>query len=229
MRLRDQPMIRINRGSAPQALSTSKSPRRFACRSVVSDLHAMQHGKCCYCEQRIAGATLGKHVEHYRPQSLFPCLRNNWRNLLLSCADCNGAKSNRFPVTFLASPLILDPSDPKLNPEDHIEFNVGRDQLLKRKVFARARISSLEGQYTIKLTRLNRTYLLQNRGERLDHIWCYYIALLTETARLSNGSGCKHKLNRAKQRLREFAHPTSNYAGVARSFARVRQLWKHGV
>ena len=91
-----------------------------------------QHGKCCYCEKWEERA--GNDVEHYRPKSIYWWLTFTWTNLMYACEQCNSKKSARFgllsgerlkpeaaaPGTEV--PLLLDPSDTRLNPVEHIEF-----------------------------------------------------------------------------------------------------------
>lgn len=56
----------------------------------------MQHGKCCYCEQKIPKEGHQKAVEHFKPKSIFKYFINDWDNLLLACPQCNGKKSDKF-------------------------------------------------------------------------------------------------------------------------------------
>ncbi len=91
-------MIKIRRTPCP-AILLGKTPEgtHYNKTEVVSALWAMQHGKCCYCERRLPETGHLKAVEHFRPKSVFPELRNEWRNLLLACSQCNGQKADKFP------------------------------------------------------------------------------------------------------------------------------------
>ena len=111
-------MIRISRPAAPTELSTLMSADRFRHPHVVAALYAMQHGKCCYCEAYIPDWGTGKQVEHFRPQSAFRALINEWSNLLLACATCNSSKGDAFPTAldWTGTPFLLDPSNPELDP-----------------------------------------------------------------------------------------------------------------
>ncbi|HVY06512.1 MAG TPA: HNH endonuclease [Burkholderiales bacterium] len=55
--------------------------------------------QCVYCA--IAEASFGGirnfHVEHYRPKSRFPALRNSYPNLFFACAICNTFKGDDWP------------------------------------------------------------------------------------------------------------------------------------
>ena len=133
-------MISINRGDCPEKLAGGSSAQdRYAHREVVDALHLMQYGKCCYCELEISDEGHGKAVEHFAPKAVFEGRRNDWENLLLACAQCNGKKSDDFPVEMLTdeldepkvmyltkptsgTPLVINPSDPSIDPEAHLDF-----------------------------------------------------------------------------------------------------------
>ena len=126
-------MIRIVRAATPSVLLTSSSPTRYKDAKVIEALWVkdakviealwvMQHEKCCYCEGYIPVSGAAKEVEHFRPQSKFLDLVNDWNNLLLACRACNNKKRANFPTTTSGDPLLLDPSDPLTDPQDHIEF-----------------------------------------------------------------------------------------------------------
>ncbi|MCB1391059.1 MAG: hypothetical protein KDK12_18245 [Rhodobacteraceae bacterium] len=73
---------------------------------VRDALRVMHHGKCAYCESKIAG-TQDTDVEHYRPKGGvseadeagiahpgYWWLAMVWENLVLSCQHCNQTRSN---------------------------------------------------------------------------------------------------------------------------------------
>jgi len=79
-------------------------------------LSAVFHGKCAYCESRMAHVQ-HPHIEHYRPKgrSEFEKFLFLWTNWLLSCGRCNDSKWRHFPM--LGSlPCLLDPTvdDPEM-------------------------------------------------------------------------------------------------------------------
>ena len=110
--------------ASTQRSVVSSANERYRHGDVVDALLQMQHAKCCYCEIYIADSGVGKQVEHFRPQSQFRNLRYSWDNLLLACAECNHAKSDQFPEFETGGAVLLDPSDPDTDPEDHIGFIV---------------------------------------------------------------------------------------------------------
>jgi len=120
-------MIQIKRSECPRLLSQDSrwdSPRCKA--EVVDALYKMQHGKCCYCEKKIAQGGHEQAVDHFRPKApdKFPELENTWTNMLHACSCCNGKKANNFPTDSNGNALLIDPADPAVDPEDHLGFNV---------------------------------------------------------------------------------------------------------
>lgn len=75
---------------------------------VSEELEKVFGTKCAYCESRF-GAVTPKDVEHYRPKSevlhqsssviapAYYWLAGDWSNLLVSCVDCNRARSHMVP------------------------------------------------------------------------------------------------------------------------------------
>lgn len=77
----------------------------YGLRPVREALQEMFHGKCAYCESKIAG-TQDTDVEHYRPKKGvteaddagvahpgYWWLAMRWENLVLSCQHCNQSRS----------------------------------------------------------------------------------------------------------------------------------------
>ena len=109
-------MIKIERGPCPPILEDSPATgKRYQLPSVKNALSAMQHGKCCYCETKLVKYI--QDVEHFRPKEQYPKLANTWENLLRACRPCNGTKGDSFPAREDNQPLLLDPSDPNIDPE----------------------------------------------------------------------------------------------------------------
>ena len=106
---------------------------------VRQNLFRLYNYKCAYCEKKIIE---GGEIDHYRPQSLYQWLINDWTNLLPACSVCNKKKSNNFP---LRNKRIVNPpqnlnlyylqriEDPLLlNPEyDNVEEHFIFYQLVK--------------------------------------------------------------------------------------------------
>ena len=232
-------VIRINRTMpGPSVLSTSRDRTRYRSDDVVQALLLMQHQKCCYCEMFISDSGSGKQVEHFRPKSVFKELEYDWNNLLLACADCNGAKSDMFPISWNGEPLLVDPADPALDPEDHIEFVVKEQTTAQPSNsvaielplgLAVARNSSPLGQETIRVLQLWRPHHIKRRRGILDTLRLSYTSLLTERKRISLGNGDAKQMNKAKGMLQEAIGSDKAYAGLARAFARGHGLERLGI
>lgn len=55
---------------------------------------AVQGGRCCYCRGELIGSRGGRPVEHVLPRSYYPQFSLCFWNLAVSCARCNGIKTN---------------------------------------------------------------------------------------------------------------------------------------
>ena len=83
----------------------------YAAKSVKNALLRAQHGKCCFCESKVAHISYGD-VEHYRPKAGYRqspddplgrpgyyWLAYDWSNLLFCCQLCNQRfKRSLFPL-----------------------------------------------------------------------------------------------------------------------------------
>ena len=178
-------MIKIERCECPDVLE--KSPvegNRYRNKGVVNKLWEMQYGKCCYCEQKIPSEGHSKAVEHFKPKSTFRYLRNDWKNLLLTCPQCNGKKSDKFPVELTdesretkviylqtesdAEPLIIDPSNPNIDPQEHIDFIV--DDIDNELGLIIARNNSELGKLTIDVVDLYNKFHTGNRRDSYEDL-----------------------------------------------------------
>ena len=232
-------MIQIKRTSpAPSVLSTSSAQDRYNRHRVVQTLYSMQHGKCCYCEDYIPDSGRGKEVEHFRPRAKFPHLTYDWNNLLLACTACNGAKSDQFPMSPSGDPLLLDPSDPVVDPEDHVSFVVqdagaiGRGSPVSLETtlgLAIPRGGSPFGKETIRTIKLSRSHHVKKRRDTLRSLgWCY-LELLDAIKKASKGHGSASKVEALKDELRNFVGGDKAYASLARAFVRQHRLARFGV
>lgn len=142
-----------------------------------------QHKKCCYCEKWDESSY--NDVEHYRPKSVYWWLTFTWTNLLFACKQCNGSeKRAQFnlhsgkplqpeePAPGNEVPLLLDPSDTRINPVEHIEF-VWKERLIggPKRWVADARNGSLYGNESVVVYGLNRDDLFELRdGHVRKHV-----------------------------------------------------------
>lgn len=223
-------MITIQRTTIPTVLSTSRAHDRYRNPKVVKSLWLMQHKKCCYCETYIPDYGPNKQVEHFRPQSRYENLKNEWDNLLLSCGTCNNSKLDAFPTTLSGDPLLLDPSDSSIEPEEHIGFAVGDKHDIKLPLgLAVCRNGSKRGAQTIQTIRLHNEYYVRLRARLLNQMWWDYYRLRTELEKQRAGCGNLVEIARLKRSLRNRMDDDQEHAAAARAFCRKMNLEKHGV
>ncbi len=79
----------INKATTPQPTIGKYSDWKY-------NLAIEGYNQCVYCSIKDAqlGGFYNFHVEHYKPKSLFPHLKNTITNLFYSCPICNIFKSN---------------------------------------------------------------------------------------------------------------------------------------
>ncbi len=188
-------MIRIERAAEPPALGPLRSHRLAAARLaldagkaidftgygvVKAELFAMQHNKCCYCEKLQEQAKY-RDVEHYRPKAIYWWLAWTWDNLLFACVDCNREyKRDQFPLASGSTrldaghappgaeqPLVLDPSDPTLDPTQEIEFR--RDRVHGNERWKPYGLTP-RGTQTIEVCGLDRPGLLTHYTYHVNHV-----------------------------------------------------------
>lgn len=225
-------MIRIERACCPDSLKHGRGTR-YNKHDIVATLYAMQHGKCCYCEQKIPEEGHGKAVEHFHPKGTFRELKNAWPNLLLACAQCNGKKSDLFPIELTrrsdhpkvlfrgarrGRALLIDPSDPHdEDPEAHIRFEVDDNQEDRGNVAERD--SSRRGRATIDITGIFGTYYVHRRREHLDKLLQMYCLLLQAV-----DAGHVDEARSIRNLLVACGHSRGEFAALSREFARWKRI-----
>ncbi len=204
--------------------------------SVKAALRKAQHDKCAFCESRFSHVGYGD-VEHFRPKAGYNqragapltspgyyWLAYDWNNLFLSCQLCNQRfKRNLFPLEDPAGraashhhrrrvsserPLLLDPG--KDDPSRFVTFDAA---------IARAIDDNRRGRTTIEVFGLNRTELIEMRGDRLD------VALeMAELRRvlLTLPIAQRHpelaaQLNKLSARLQALKTDSAEYAAMTRA------------
>lgn len=113
-------------------------------------LEKEQGNVCCYCEKRITSDIKDSHIEHIRPKSKYPKLKNNYDNLAASCqiiGRCGKAKRDTFNENFIV------PTEE--NPGDHLTYSANGE--------IRAIDNNKKGNETIKILNLNAVSLVQAR------------------------------------------------------------------
>jgi len=192
----------------------------------------MQRKKCCYCEAYIPEEGHLKAVEHFRPQSVYSNLMNDWPNLLLACAQCNGKKSDKFPRQLpdgtnvirdksgrRTRTLLINPSDDEeVDPEDHLDFVVSYKELAILGLI-RPKNGSRRGDATIQTTGLFKSFHTARHKKLIQRLQI----LLVEMDRANDQNDQMH-LQELKRRFRSELSAGSEFAAVARTFAREHQL-----
>lgn len=158
----------------------------FFNRSFRTDLVDSFRGKCAFCESDISSDfdfSDDLRVSHLRPYSYldeegvdkdyYLWLAFEWQNLYASCAACDKAKRDRFPVRGMRAPflasyvdtnrqekrLLVDPCQDA--PEKHISFRMnGTVEALTE-----------QGYTTINVFNLNREQLIQDRRNRIHEMF----------------------------------------------------------
>ena len=195
----------------------------------VKDLLVEMHcSKCCYCEKRHRTRAY-LHIEHFRPKAGFRQARRQekdelpgyywlaycWRNLLLSCHDCNSVhKRTFFP---LSNPkrrarthhdditrehlVFINPAEE--DPRDHIRFD---DDLPKG--------TSRRGLVTVVRLCLRRVELREDRLALLRQIETYQDILklpAEDPAVAKLQASAREFIEAAKQRDAEFSSMVIDY------------------
>ncbi|ABB73430.1 TIGR02646 family protein [Nitrosospira multiformis ATCC 25196] len=157
--------------------------------------------KCAYCESKISHVDYGD-VEHLLPKSKFPQLRYSYENLTYTCSVCNTKKGDFFD----AQTPLLNPYKDK--PEDHlmavgsmIFFIPGSDR----------------GLVTQKRLALNRSNLVERRGERLESV----ATLIDQIARTKTSAIREVLLHE----LKEECEASEEYAFVVRTYVEAVLPW----
>ncbi len=207
---------------------------------VKQCLSVAQHNKCGYCEVRI----ISEHgdVEHFRPKASvrqgkdqpkqspgYFWLAYTWGNLLYACSRCNREhKRDIFPLedptaradavrdggsTAGETALLLDPTTD--DPEFYIGFNEERAEPLN---------GQRRGRVTIDVLGLNRTRLLEERREALEHVRLRFESLrLVRAGRIPmDNPDAQEHLRRLCQAILAAAKPDAPFAGMIR---RALQRW----
>lgn len=228
-------MIFIERVNCPAALEgRSAAGDHYNKPAVVHALWDMQHGKCCYCERRLPAKGHLKAVEHFAPKAIFKGRRNEWANLLLSCSQCNGKKSDKFPVILsdeqnedkvlyvkhkhAGEAAIIDPSC--VDPEEHLEFDFSGQEWRDKWGTVRARNGSILGKETITTIGLDEPFYSRLSYDHYTKILRTYYTNLLQALRDGNQLTIKGQ----KDAFELLMAPQTELAGFARAYARMKRL-----
>ncbi|MFN8348713.1 MAG: hypothetical protein U0X91_27180 [Spirosomataceae bacterium] len=173
-----QELIQLYDGGRRDFKPTDFSSVIYGNKTVKSLLLVIQHGKCCFCEQKRPHGREGD-VEHFRPKTGFQIDRTaslqkpgyywlayDFENLFYTCKVCNQEyKKNFFPLVDETKRALSHKDDwkneeslilhPGLDdPSDHIEFV---------EEIAKPKAGSSKGKVTIQLVGLNDPKLAEER------------------------------------------------------------------
>jgi len=205
-------------------------------REVRDALMELFHGKCAYCESKIAATQTGD-IEHFRPKGSvvespdhpgYWWLANIWENILISCMACgrsqvqegvNGGKANRFPLEdermrafkegeeTRERPLLINPCED--TPEEHLVFNDDGTVVSE----------TLRGKTTITVLGLNRKMLIDERAgaardvhRLIASLRSMEHSLIDSPADASTGTRFRELIDE----LRENAEPWTEYTALRR-------------
>ena len=218
-------MISILRGAEPSELGRLKGGDRYGHENVRWALRDMQKHKCCYCEDWIPEEGPNQQVEHYRPRESAPELKFTWSNLLIACGRCNNKKSNKFPKFGNGRPIIIDPSDTRVDPEKHITFLGGGDtpkQLMGRCVAVN---SSRRGTGTIEIIDLDGDDPVSRRTAHYRNTLYHLLGKLLR----AKHEGDATRFSEAQEDLAEQMSGQTPLAGFSRAWARNEGIHTLGV
>ena len=121
----------------------------------LADEASLQCVYCCIHENRFGGLR-NFHVEHYKPQSIFPALENNYDNLFYACGVCNVFKSDDWPCEHQPNNYNV-PAYPNPAVVDYGTFlNVNLEGYVVS--------DSITGRYVIERLSLNRPQMVGLRA-----------------------------------------------------------------
>jgi uncharacterized protein (TIGR02646 family) len=208
---------------------------------LKAQLKLAQHGKCCFCEAKVAHICPGD-VEHFRPKRGYLqaageemqkpgyyWLTYNWDNLLFCCEQCNRRdKANYFPIAAPASrakkaaddlaaeqAIFIHPVSE--NPADFITFN--------EEVAAPVAAGDHRAEWTIETLQLNE----DTPDGKMD-IRREYFATLTRSfkvgsLKLEDYPALKEHILDARDHLKAALEPDKKYAGMAQANFASRITW----
>lgn len=185
------------------------------------ELVNIQGQKCCFCEKPIKNGA----IEHYRPKKGWQqnvgdpitrpgyyWLAYRWKNLLLSCSDCNesGQKGNLFPIDGIRA---LVPTS-NLNLELARLINPYEEDPSTFISFYKSDPISLhpKGNATIQVLKLkDRADIKEIRRDKFD---LYSLAVKVAKLPAPNNTFTQDDINEAKERVRSNCKPKKPFSGM---------------
>lgn len=197
---------------------------RYASKEVKQALKGMFGGKCCYCEAKVEHVSY-RHVEHFRPQSVYPKLAYKWSNLLFACERCNCEyKSDKFPLlpngTHAAPnkrhPDLMDDTDANMliNPCDDDPLDFYDYKFIE---------DSNNDYFDISLicknqrSEISRDVYGLNRSDLTDDLRTHLRNIHNDIRLYNNASNSKERQIQ-RNRLLKAIEPSSEYTAMTRAY-----------
>jgi hypothetical protein len=111
--------------------------------------------RCAYCllEELYAGGEENYELDHFRPQSRFPALRDDFYNMYYACHPCNHIKRDKWPSEELQNQGI-----------NLVDLCISDfDEHFQERADGAWEGNTISGRYTIDILRLNRPHLVELR------------------------------------------------------------------
>ncbi|MCX6579232.1 MAG: TIGR02646 family protein [Candidatus Aminicenantes bacterium] len=143
-------MLEIKKVEPPTFFKSWVKDKKDSQRLREFILEKEQQHVCCYCEKGITPDNSDSHLDHVRPQHRFPKLKNDYRNLVVSCQTpgrCGIAKKSKFDDHFIV------PTEE--NPEDYLTYFINGE--------IRAIDNNKKANVTIEMLNLNAPRLVEVR------------------------------------------------------------------
>jgi uncharacterized protein (TIGR02646 family) len=144
----DRRSATVSPAGVERAWKAARQTRALA--TVVATLQSMMgpRQRCMYCVD-----SHGSDIEHFWPKATYPERAFRWPNMLLCCTECGRFKGDRFPLSNVGQPMLVDPSVE--DPWEHLDFDPDTGNLTAR-YDATAGAPSPKGQRTVEILRLDR-------------------------------------------------------------------------
>lgn len=150
--------IRIKRSNG-EAVTAKDYGTLYGKEDVRQQLMEDQHKKCAYCEKSIEDEQ--RHVDHYRPKSLYNDLAFTWDNLVGACWKCNLEKKDNFPLSDESKRFSNDEEPLLINPyiDDPTEYIAFHEEVAEPK----------KGLVGLKLEKAEKTIELLLKRDSLEN------------------------------------------------------------
>jgi uncharacterized protein (TIGR02646 family) len=151
-------------------ISWSKGFKIFK-KNIRNHLKLEQNGRCAFCRCKVSVGTSWSNLEHIASKSHYPQFKFLSNNLVYCCVRCNMSKvsQNTFSNPHPNKTQQVFPNNSNgfeiVNPY-HDDFQIHVDFI--DNIIIKAAINSIKGQKTIKMYKLSRPDLAEERARELQ-------------------------------------------------------------